>query len=184
MLALVRKRARTAQLRGKGVDELVERSEGPPGMYVPPKGNGKSTIKLRTGRDARETLFTLCHELGHFWSFATNRRTKVYDRVLIPQQIWEKDLELKLRNADGMMEYPSPAKAPAALYQKAFETALRAIPLHLSEDERREILAEEVRAWCFAFEIAKALGTSDAESFRVQVNTAPRLSPHEDEDGR
>ncbi|HTB72231.1 MAG TPA: hypothetical protein VK762_03255 [Polyangiaceae bacterium] len=172
LLTLLKKRSITARLHGKGVDNLIERDDGFPGLFMPPSRQRKSAIFLRTGRTVRKTLFTLCHELGHFWAYATNRRTDSYELALRRQQVWESAIALKVHNTESILEYAKPSEAPKEVYSKALADAERDKPNPLSEDDRQEILAEEVRAWCFGMKIAKALGVADTDAFCAEANTA------------
>jgi hypothetical protein len=45
------------------------------------------------------------------------------------------------------------------------------VPNPLTDDERKDIVAEEVRAWCFGFEVAKALRL-DADLVIGKANAA------------
>jgi hypothetical protein len=172
MLVQLKKRAITVRLRGKGVDSLVERDTGPPGLFMPPLRRPKTAICLRAGRTDRKTLFTLCHELGHFWAYATDRRTPSYGRALFRYQDWESTVTLNARNTDAVLKYPKFCDVPQEVYAKALEDVERNEPNPLAEEDRREILAEEARAWCFGGKIALAFGISDTEAFCVEASTA------------
>jgi hypothetical protein len=95
--------------------------------------------------------------------YATNRRTVFYDQVLLREQAWESTISSKVRNNETIMKYSKPSEVPKDVYAKALEDAEREKPNPLSEDERREILAEEVRAWCIGLKIAVAVGVGDTD---------------------
>ncbi len=173
-LSRLKERIRTVMLRGKCVEEVVEKATGHPGLFLPPMyGRTKTVIELKTGRSVVATLFTLCHELGHFWSYASGQRTARYDHALARHQDWEGTIILKARNSEAMMAYAKPADAPREVLDQALAVAEQVKPNPLSEDERRLILDEEIRAWCFGIKIAEALGC-DLDNLATEANGALR----------
>ena len=163
--------ATSARLRGMVVERVVETRDGTAGMFFPPMRGRGATIHYRSGRDALRTLFSLCHEIGHFWAYATKRRTKEYDSARLRYSVWENKVTLHMRNADAVQQYP-PGAAPCQVLEEARQQAYRAHPCQLSEEEKREILAEENRAWCFGFHVASKLNVSSKDSFVAEAAAA------------
>lgn len=171
-ISLLRSRATTVRVRGIRIDCVIDRDEGPPGLFLPRLRDGKNRCLLRRGRDALKTFFTMCHELGHFWSYATARRTASYNRALLRWQNWENTVLLAARNAEAVLQYRSASAAPADVFEKALEDARRERPCPLEDDGKREICAEEARAWCFGFEIATRLSVTAPEIFVAEATAA------------
>lgn len=172
ILVLLRKRAITVRLRGKSLDGVIDQDFGPPGLFMPPQRHRKTNIFLKTGRTDRQTLFTLCHELGHFWAYATNRRTASYGQALLRYQVWKSNIASKARNAEAVLRYPTTSDVPKEVYARAWEEAEAKNPNPLSGEEKHEILAEEARAWCFGVKIAIALGVADTDDLYTEANAA------------
>ena len=172
LLTLLVKRTQSVQLRGQRVDSPVFRDGGPPGLFVPSGGKEKSKIFLRSGRPVPTTSRTLCHELGHFWAYATSRRTAAYDGAIHRYMGWEGTIVSRANNSQAAMRYENASKVPKEVFQKAVEAAVSEMPSPLSEGEKAEIVAEEARAWCLGLKVAVALGISDVGAFCAEVNSA------------
>ena len=173
-LSRLRQRAVTMRLAGKGIDKVIDSSKGPVGVFLPPVQHRKEAIvQLRTGRSDGKTLMTLCHELGHFWSYATGRRTASYERALRKFGSWESILDSKIHNHDAVMALALKPGSPIPndVYATALADSKREKPNPLANDERKDIVAEEVRAWCFGFAVAKELHL-DADLIVGEANTA------------
>ena len=73
------------------------------------------------------------------------------------------------QNVPSVLAYP-PDRAPEAVWKDAFEEAVAKNPNPLTEDQRRSILAEETRAWCFGFAVATALQVTKPDEFIDEAN--------------
>src|SRR5689334_5719388 len=115
LLDQLRSSASSVQVRAECV-VVSDASTGDPGLFVPKRGQNPNTIFLRTGRDDLDTAFTLCHELGHFWAYATGRRSREYESALRQQQKWESTIAAKARNHPTVLAYPRVSDVPTDIY--------------------------------------------------------------------
>ena len=162
VLSKLKQAAESASLHSKRVDKVLYRKGPPAGVFLPPAGTqGETHILLRSGRPVDATLLTLCHELGHFWSYATGRRTQEYEKALLHLNRWMSSLDSKVRNHDAVMAFPSGAPIPEEVRTLALANAKREKPNPLALEQRWAVVSEEVRAWCFGAELAKVLGVPE-----------------------
>jgi hypothetical protein len=158
-LKFLRIRAETIPFHGH--DLVVEDNPDPksdPGLFLPAKDERGDTILLRlVERTDRQILHTLCHELGHFWAYASGRRDKSYSDALTAYKHWDKGIEALAMNLDETRRYRSPGEVPRDTWEKAVTTQRLRSPLQLRNDGKRIIFEEEQRAWAFGYEIASKL---------------------------
>jgi hypothetical protein len=173
-LDLLRGRALATPLNGWRLVRIVDRSFGYPGEFVPSRDPHQLTafILLRTGRSPRDTLFTLCHEMGHFWSHSTGRRDATYVRAVVEFTKWQSSLDSDIRNSPEVLASSRGSAAFALAYDNALKSALSRRPNPLSEAERYAIVSEERRAWCFGYYIVEALKVPTGEKFEAEVNSS------------
>ncbi len=169
--ARLRLRSETVSLAGRTVHIVDVKPKNAFGLFL----HRKNEIQLAPGRPDRETLFTLCHELGHFRAHARSRRTGDYDRALYKYQQWVADLECKVRNSDELLSIENGDPVPAETRKTVWEREEAKKPNPLSPAERGEILGEETRAWCFGFALVSEFGGVMADEFASAADSALRL---------
>ena len=171
LLARLRLRSGTVSLAGRTVHIVDVKPKNAFGLFL----HRKNEIQLAPGRPDRETLFTLCHELGHFRAHARSRRTVDYDRALYTYQQWVADLECKVRNSGAFLSIKSGDPVPAETRKMVWEREKAKKPNPLSPAERAEILGEETRAWCFGFALVSELGGIASGAFVSEADSALRI---------
>lgn len=169
MLDALKTRAESIPFRNhKLIVRVVPSLGGAVGRFFEPRvgRNREPRIDLKTGRHDIDTWLTLCHELGHFASWASHRRPAGFANIEDRFATRRKTLSNYIITAAGGRDRKDPD-----VYQPLLDAAKAAHPQDQSEDERRMILDEERRAWCFAASIVDAVGF-DKATFIAEANKA------------
>lgn len=154
LLDTLKTRAESVSLRGhKLVVKLVPSLDGAVGRFFEPQAgrNVEPRIGLKSDRPDVDTWVTLCHELGHFASWADNRRPVGFAKIEERYGARMSKLSAHIINGAGGRDRKDPA-----VYQPLLAAAKATFPQDLSELERRMILDEERLAWCFAAKLVDA----------------------------
>jgi hypothetical protein len=171
MIAMLKIRTGAIRLHGRGI-RVIDRMCGPPGLFMPSAPGSDGKIYLQTGRLDRKTLFTLCHEIGHFWAHATGRQTKAYPPAQRRQARWENEITVSARNNPIILNYLAGSPWPPPPWEKVLQEEMAKKTNPLAEAEKGEILKEEARAWCYGFGIALALRLTNPDEFVDDANHA------------
>ena len=148
---LVRARAESVQLRGHGL-HVKDVAEGPPGYFRPP-----DAIDLLEGRMPLQTLFTLLHEIGHFWSFTVERRGSQYGGDVVLWRGWTKEIGRRIMKRPDMQHYANGGDVPRETWDRSFREEALKLSCPLDRTRRGLILDEEARAWTLAYAIVEVV---------------------------
>jgi len=174
-LSALRDRVLELPLHGKRLDRIVDCDSGPPGLFTPPSfARELSVIHLRRRRGPEETLVTLCHELGHFWSYASSRRSVAYERALFQLTAWESSVSSLIRNADEVQRCGGVETAPDEVVASVRLRVLHKKPCPLTAQAQEEVIVEEGRAWWFGFEVAGRMAPESVVLLRLRASESLR----------
>ncbi|WP_242344106.1 MULTISPECIES: hypothetical protein [Anaeromyxobacter] len=93
-------------------------------------------------------------------------------RAVVEFTKWQSSLASDIRNSPEVLATSRESATYAPAYDNALKSALSRRPNPLSEAERHAIVSEELRAWCFGYQIVEALKVPTGEAFEAEVNSS------------